>query len=161
MGFMSELRSKGFFVERRQAADRRRMKLSSYVYGSLNPRRRAGRRSSDRDYPVVDWHPPRLLLVAVLILLLCVFDAVMTLVLMTHGAIEANPVMAMILPRGLGWFAAVKLTLTSIGCLVLVACSRMRLFRAVPTESMLYAVATVYIALIVYEFHLLDRVLQI
>jgi len=79
---------------------------------------------------------------------------------MTHGAVEANPVMAMILPKGLGWFAGLKLAMTGIGCLVLVACSRMRLFRSVPGELMLYGVAAVYIALIVYELHLLDRVLE-
>jgi len=50
--------------------------------------------------------------------------------------------------------------MTGIGCLVLVACSRMRLFRSVPGELMLYGVAAVYIALIVYELHLLDRVLE-
>src|SRR4051794_33324459 len=121
MGFMSELQS-GFFTERRRGVDRRRIKLSSYVYGSLHPRRRAGRRVTDRQYPIVDWHPARIFAVATLILLLCAFDAVMTVVLINHGAIEANPVMAMVLPKGLGWFAGIKLALTSAGCLVLVAC---------------------------------------
>lgn len=156
---MSELPT-GFFTERRRGAERRRPTLSAYVHGSLNPRRRAGRRSSDRYYPVIDWHPPRVFTVALLILILCVSDAVLTLVLMSHGAIEANPIMAFILPKGLGWFAAAKLGLTSIGCLVLVACSHMRLFRTLPGETMLYGIAALYVALIVYELRLLDRVLE-
>jgi Domain of unknown function (DUF5658) len=160
MGFMSELQSSGFYIERRRGIDRRQFKLSSYVYGSLHPRRRGGRRMTDRHYPVVDWHPARIFAAAALILFLCAVDAVMTIVLITNGAIEANPFMAMILPKGLGWFAAVKLLLTGIGCCVLVACSRMRLFRSVPGEVMLYGVAAVYIALIVYELRLLDRVLD-
>jgi hypothetical protein len=67
----------------------------------------------------------------------------------------------MILPRGLGWFAAAKLALTSVGCIVLVACSRMRLFRTVPGEAMLYGVVAIYVALIVYELRLLDRVAEL
>lgn len=160
MGLMSELQS-ALFTDRRRGIDRRRVKLSSYVYGSLHPRRRAGRRATDRRYPIIDWHPAHIFGTATLILLLCAIDAVMTVVLITHGAIEANPIMAMILPKGLGWFAAIKLALTGLGCLVLVACSRMRLFRAVPGEVMLYGVAALYVALIVYELHLLDRVLDV
>ena len=159
MGFMSELQS-ALFTERRRGIERRQVKLSAYVYGSLHPRRRNGRRASDRRYPIIDWHPARIFGAATLILFLCAADAVLTVVLMTHGAVEANPVMAMILPKGLGWFAGLKLAMTGIGCLVLVACSRMRLFRSVPGELMLYGVAAVYIALIVYELHLLDRVLE-
>jgi hypothetical protein len=161
MGFMSELQNvftPTAFTERRRGIDRRRVRLSAYLYGSLHPRRRGGRRAADRQYPIVDWHPARIFGAATLILLLCAADAVLTVVLMTHGAIEANPVMAMILPKGLGWFAAAKLAMTSLGCLVLVACSRMRLFRSVPGELMLYGVAAVYIALIVYELRLLDRI---
>lgn len=149
------------FVERRRGPERRRPNLASYVHGSLNPRRRAGRRSGDQDYPIVDWHPPRIFTVAFLILLLCVSDAVLTIILMEHGAIEANPIMAFFLPKGLGWFTAAKLALTSVGCVVLVACSRMRLFRTLPGETMLYGVAALYAALIVYELRLLDRVLEI
>jgi hypothetical protein len=159
MGFMNELPS-GCFPERRRGVERRQIKLSAYVYGSLHPRRRAGRRITDHRYPVIDWHPARIFGAATLILLLCAADAVMTIVLMTHGAVEANPVMAVILPRGLGWFAAAKLALTSVGCIVLVACSRMRLFRTVPGEAMLYGVVAIYIALIVYELRLLDRVAE-
>jgi hypothetical protein len=52
----------------------------------------------------------------------------------------------------------VKLTLTALGATALVACSRMKLFRgAVRGETLLAAIAVGYVALVVYELRLLDR----
>jgi hypothetical protein len=107
-------------------------------------------------YPIIDWHSPRVLAVVLAILGLCVLDGVFTVLLMSHGAAELNPLMARFLPDDLGWFAAAKLSLTAIGVLVLVACSRMRLFRAVPGEIFLYVVLSGYAALVFYELRMLE-----
>jgi hypothetical protein len=100
--------------ERRSGVERRQMNVAAYWRGALNPRRRFGRRATDRAYPIVDWHSPRVL-------------------------------------------ALVKLILTSIGAAVLVACARMRLFRFLPGEALLYFVVGCYSALVVYELHLLEN----
>jgi MFS superfamily sulfate permease-like transporter len=143
-------------LERRRAADRRRTTFAAWWHGTLRPRRRSGgRRNSDRLYPIVDWHSPRVLVGVIAILGLCVLDGVLTVMLMSHGATEENPVMALFLPHDLGLFAAVKLTLTSFGLIVLVACSRMRLFRAIPGEALIYIVMAGYVALVTYELELL------
>lgn len=144
--------------ERRSNAERRRPSLFSYWIGGLRPRRRDWRRRDDRIYPVIDWHQPRMLVPALLIVFLCVADAFLTVTLIHHGAIEANPFMAALLEQGIRGFAGTKLLLTAIGTLVLVACSRMRLFRLLPGEVLLYLVAAGYVALIVYELHLLGNV---
>ena len=141
--------------ERRGVRDRRRVTLVSYWLGALRPRRYAGRRSEDRIYPVIDWHQPRLLIPALIIFFLCVADAFLTLTLMHHGAIEANPVMAALLGLDVRGFAGVKLLLTAFGTLVLVACARMRLFRRLPGEVFLYVIAGGYMALIVYELQMI------
>lgn len=143
-------------AERRSGVERRRMTLAAFWRGALQPRRRLGRRASDQLYPIIDWHSPRVLALATTILGLCVLDGVFTIVLLRHGAVEANPVMALFLPHGLPQFAAVKLALTGIGVCVLAACSRMRLFRRIPGEALLYAVVASYLALIVYELKLLE-----
>lgn len=145
-------------TERRQGIDRRRRSLGAIWHGSLNPRRRAGRRSMDRIYPLVDWHPARVFALVFAILCLCVTDGVLTVILMAHGATEANPVMALFVPHELGWFAAIKLTLTAIGMFVIVACSRMRLFRTLPGESLLYVILAGYVLLVIYELQMLDVV---
>lgn len=132
--------------------------MTAYWRGSMNPRRRDGRRAGDRFYPVIDWHSPRVLALVLTILGLCVLDGVLTVMLMAHGATELNPVMALFLPHSLGLFATVKLALTSAGICVLVACSRMRLFRTIPGELFLYAVLAGYLALVAYELQLLKLV---
>ena len=85
--------------------------------------------------PIIDWYSPRLLIPVLTILGLCVLDGLLTVMLMKHGAAELNPVMALFLPHNLLWFAFVKLALTGVGLCVLVACSRMRLFRRIPGEA--------------------------
>jgi hypothetical protein len=142
--------------ERRSGAERRTISVAAYLHGALHPRRKLGRRRSDR-YPVIDWHSPRVLALVLGILSLCVMDGVLTVLLMTHGAAEINPVMALFLPHNLAGFALTKLTLTGLGVAVLVACSRMRLFRRLPGEALLYGVLLAYVALIVYELEMLSH----
>ncbi len=142
-------------LDRRSGNERRTMTLAAYWHGARYPRRRAGRRATDH-LAVVDWHSPRLLIPAFAILCLCVLDAVLTVMLMKHGAVELNPVMAWFLPQNLMAFALSKLALTGGGLCVLVACSRMRLFRKVPGELVIYAVLAIYVWLISYELRLLE-----
>lgn len=144
--------------ERRSGAERRHMTVAAYWRGALNPRRRFGRRTTDRIYPIVDWHSPRVLALVMLILGLSALDGVLTIMLISQGANEANPIMALLVPHNLGWFAVTKLGLTSAGAAVLVACARMRLFRFIPGEALLYLVVGCYVALIAYELHLLENI---
>lgn len=144
--------------ERRSGVERRKRTLSAYWRGARNPRRRDGRRGADRIYPIVDWHSARIFAVVFTILTLCVADGVLTIVLLARGAIEANPVMAYFLPHNLGWFATVKLSLTALGMLVLVGCSRMRLFRSLPAEAVIHGVLLCYVLLILHEIRLLRLV---
>lgn len=142
--------------DRRSGTERRHKTMAAYWHGGLNPRRRAGRRAADIHYPIIDWYPPRLLAPVLAILGMCMLDACLTVLLMTHGAVELNPVMAMFLPHNLGWFAGIKLALTSMGMFILVACSHMRLFRTIPGEVLVYLVLVGYACLIAYELKLLE-----
>jgi hypothetical protein len=142
--------------ERRQC-DRRRRTLLAYLLGGLQPRRRSGRRASDHAYAIIDWHAPRVLALVLAILGLCIFDIVLTVVLMSHGAIEVNPFMALFVPHELGWFVTIKLALTAMGMCVLVACSRMRLFRAVSGEALLGLVLAGYVLLLAHQLRMLEH----
>jgi hypothetical protein len=144
--------------ERRRRTERRQMTFAAYWHGARNPRRRAGRRAGDSNYPIVDWHSPGLLVPVFAILALSVLDGMLTVLLMKDGATELNPVMALFLPDNLLGFAVAKLTLTGLGICVLVACSRMRLFRRIPGEVLVYAVLGAYVWLIGYELQLLKLV---
>lgn len=141
--------------ERRSGVERRSYSLAAYWHGARHPRRRGGRRATDIHYPIIDWHSPRIFAWVITILLLCATDGVLTVILIHNGAVEINPFMAKFVPHSLGWFAAVKLSLTAVGLAVLAACSRMRLFRAIPGEAFLCVIATGYAVLVAHELIML------
>ena len=145
-------------ADRRTGAERRSHSLGAYWHGARRPRRKAGRRSADATYPIIDWHSPRTFALAVSILLLCAADGVLTVILLANGAVEVNPFMAKFVPHSLGWFAAVKLALTAMGVGILAACSRMKLFRAISGEALLAVVLLGYAVLVGYELKLVGQI---
>ena len=90
----SEAASPDTVIERCAVSDRRRLSLRTFVQSGLTPRRRGGRRDGEHEH-LIDWHEPDLLFLALAILLLSVTDAFFTLTLMTRGAEEANPLLAL------------------------------------------------------------------
>jgi hypothetical protein len=130
------------------------MSLRSFLKGGITPRRRGGRRADEQHLPI-DWHEPYLLFLSVMVLLLSVADAFLTLTLIMSGAQEANPLLAFILRDHPDLFAAIKMTLTGAGVLVLVAVARSRLFRIMRVGVVLQGIFVAYVALIAYEWWLL------
>lgn len=144
--------------ERRRWAERRRRLWWSIVYGSFNPRRRRPpRRIDDTRFQFLDWHAAHLLAVAIGISLLSVADAFITVTLMAGGAIEVNPVMALVIYKSAAFFAALKMGLTSIGVISMVLLARYRFMRVVRVETVLYGVLVAYVVLIGYEYWLLQQ----
>jgi Domain of unknown function (DUF5658) len=93
----------------------------------------------------------------VLVVLLCIADALLTLTLLKHGAREVNPLMEpLVVGSGRG-FAYWKMGLTIMGVVVLVVLARARLFGIVPAGVLLYLVLVMYIVLVAYEWRLLTE----
>ncbi len=143
--------------ERRQGADRRRSTLRALLIGSFRQRRRLPRRDDERHLAALDWHHPQWLAVALLILLLSVADAFLTITLIGLGANEANPFMEPLVQNPGVDFAAWKMALTSGGVILLILLARMRAFGRVPVAAILYGVLFVYVALVAYEWWLLEH----
>lgn len=93
-----------------------------------------------------------------MIVLLSCADAILTLVLMQHGATEVNPVMAPLVTGSGRSFAFWKFALTASGVIVLTILIRTRAFGIFPAGAILYTAATGYIVLVGYELWLLDRI---
>jgi ABC-type amino acid transport system permease subunit len=142
--------------ERRLPADRRSRTLRALMYGSFTPRRRGSRRDGEQSLAAVDWHHPQWLAVAMLTLLMCVADALLTLTLLQRGAYEANPFMEPLVNGSPLAFATIKFGLTAGGLVVLILLARVRLFRNVPVALVLYSVLVAYAVLIGYELWLLQ-----
>ena len=143
--------------ERRMDDDRRSRTLKSLASGSFKRRRHGPRRVSDASIAVTDWYAPQWLAAALLILILCVTDALITLTLLGHGAHEANPLMDTIVHGDGRRFAAFKFGLTASGVVLLVLLARVRAFGRLPVSMLLYAVLAGYLWLICYEFRLLRQ----
>jgi hypothetical protein len=131
--------------------------LRALLVGSTHPRRRGPRRHRDAGIASVDWHDSRWLGVALLILLLSLSDAFLTLMLIATGASEANPFMQSLVAGSGRAFALWKLGLTSIGVVSLTLLVQVRAFGTYVAGFILYAVLAAYLALVGYEFWLLDR----
>jgi hypothetical protein len=143
--------------ERRRGPDRRTRVARALVYGSFNPRRLGPRRTGDHVLGAVDWHHPWWLAIATLILTLCASDAVLTVVLISRGASELNPLLAPLVSGSGALFAAVKIGLTGVGVVLLTLLSRFKAFGGMPVALLLYGVLVGYGVLIAYELYLLGR----
>ena len=116
-------------TERRRADRRQRPTrwLSRYW---LRGRRRGGRRAGDGRHPYVDRYAWSDVLLVAGIVVLCLADTLLTLEVVEHGAIEANPLMDFLLRRSTGLFGAVKLGVTVLGMLFLLLHIRVARVRA-------------------------------
>jgi hypothetical protein len=146
-------------AERRNAADRRSRTLRSLAHGSFKRRRHGPRRLADASIAGTDWYAPQWLAAALLILILCVADALITLALLGHGAHELNPLMDTIVHGDGRSFVAYKFGLTSTGVVLLILLARVRAFGGLPVSVLLYGVLAAYVWLVSYEFILLRHAL--
>ena len=89
------------------------------------------------------------------ILLLSAADAFMTVTLLGSGAVEVNPVMAVLIDHSATLFAGLKMAMTGVGIMVMVCLARYRFMRVVRVELALYLVLFVYMGLMFYEYSLL------
>lgn len=135
----------------RRVVDRRRFCWRTVAVSFIRPQRRLIRRTADSGIVPVDWHHPWLFFLAVGTMLLSCTDAFLTLILISRGMIEMNPVMAAAMNAGTGWFVVSKMALTGIGILVLVAMSRTRFLNRIRTGLILTGLFSVYCCLVCYE----------
>jgi len=141
-------------AERRSSNDRRYGALRAFLYGNFRPRRRKHRRATDGHLFLFDWYEPRVLFLALGVLLLSCADALFTLNLLPLGATEGNLVMATMLDQGMAGFLVSKISLTSISLVVLVALVRRKFYRSFSVEHLLITLFIGYVLLIGYEIYL-------
>jgi hypothetical protein len=151
----------GLPAERRQAINRRDGAWRAFLYGNFRPRRRVSRRTADEHHYLFDWHEPRILYLALGILLLSCTDALFTLNLLKAGANEGNAVMALILEESVDRFLAVKIGITALSLVILVVAARRKLFRSFSVEHLLQVFCAGYVLLIGYELYLARYVFEL
>lgn len=107
--------------ERRAGAERRQKPTNPFSLLAFRGRRQTVRRREDRKRsPYMDRYGRHLMLIALLLILLCVADALYTILHVSEGGVELNPLMDGVLQRGPLLFFAVKFALTALGVFLLV-----------------------------------------
>lgn len=142
---------RGVLGDQRNLTERRQFGWRTVMFGFLRSRRHAHRREADTDVIFVDWHHPWLFFLAVGIMLLSCADAFLTLQLLEHGMVEANPVMDGLLSQSTSSFAATKLAMTAVGIMVLVFLAKARFLDRIRVGLFLTSFFALYACLVCYE----------
>lgn len=137
--------------------DRRSQTMRAVVAGGWLARRRDPRRGDAVRPGSIDWHAPQWFAAALVVLLLSMADTFLTLVLVQHGAIEVNPLMAPLVVGGGRSFAFLKLALTAAAVTILVALTRVPAFGRLLAGPILVSAAFLYALLISYELWLVEQ----
>jgi hypothetical protein len=105
-------------AERRSGPDRRQRPTPIFSrYALFGGRRRTVRRDDEREGAFVDVHGPRILLMTVSIVALNLLDAWFTLLFLSHGGQELNPMVQLVLDMGGHPWPFLLLKTVGIGCL--------------------------------------------
>jgi len=143
-------------VERRSMGGRRTYNMRTLYKCATSPRRFNGRRAEDRRFPVLDRFDGGLAFLAIGLMFLSICDSVFTLTLIANGGSELNPFMNWFLQRSIAEFVGVKMFLTAIPAVLLVATGNVLVFRRFRARSILAGFVGLYCGLIVYELGLLS-----
>ena len=143
-------------VERRLRSERRAYTVGTLVSCAVAPRRMVGRRQGDRRFAMLDRFDSGIVMLAVILMLLSITDSIFTLTLISRGGTEVNPFMNALLHHSVWAFTAVKMLLTGIPAIVLVAAGNLLVFKRWRARSVLAALVGLYFGLIVYELVLLS-----
>ena len=135
--------------------DRRVRPVWSFVYGWFHPRRRDHRRDKDTHRLHVDWHDSSLLWLSLGIVLMSCVDALFTLNILAVGGEELNLFMKHLIEQDVTRFLTLKIGLTGIGVIILVAASRYRLLGSLVVKRALQLLCAGYAVLIGHELTLL------
>jgi hypothetical protein len=149
----------GIRVDRRNRGCRRNRSFRSFLRGNSNPRRRMHRRDDDHNLLLLDFYDPKMLYLALAILLLSCTDALFTLNLLVLGAEELNVFMQAMLDRSVPTFIGVKIGLTAVSVVVLVVVAQRRFMGWFRVVRVLQGICVAYVALIAYELYLFSQIM--
>ena len=143
--------------ERRCGMDRRQTNRADFRYFLINGRRESARREEDQTRIFFfDRYNQRIFAAITAILMLSIFDALLTLILIERGSTELNPVMAYFLEHGPLPFLIAKYLLTSFGVVLLLIFKNVFINKInMYTHSLFPCVIIAFSTVIVWELFLL------
>ena len=144
-------------LERRSGQDRREHQLSMFKRLFFTGIRQEIRRAEDRKSIVIyDRYKPSLFINIITILGLSLLDALLTLILISQGAKELNPVMRYFLSHGPQVFISVKYGLTVLSVLIIMFIKEALSTRyRIGTDVFFHIFAAFFGSVVLWEFYLL------
>ena len=156
-GTVPQNQPRDYAEPRRQGHDRRKFSFRTIYIALTNPRRKRSRREEDARDAILDNYGWTEMLSAVALMLFSCVDASFTLLLLARGGEELNPVMNYFLQIGIAPFIAAKMAITVFGVFFFVAAWNFLAFTFVRVRFFLFISIGMYVALIVWELHLLSQ----
>lgn len=147
--------------ERRQTQDRRTCPTPPLSRFTLRGRRRKARRSEEDQNYYVDRYEFRYLFLIAGILIFCFLDAYLTLMLLSFGGAELNPFMLLLMRKDIFLALIVKYLLTAFCLIFFLMHKNFKIFGRFQINSLIYAVFSAYVILVLFEAFSYFRVIRI
>ena len=142
--------------ERRSGNDRREYQRCFFKRLFYKGMREYARRAEDRQRIIAfDRYPRPLLFAIIIVLSLSLLDALLTLILISQGATELNPVMRYFLSHGTQMFIFVKYSLTVLSVMIIVIAKEPISSRYHVSTEILHVFALFFGGVVIWEFYLL------
>jgi len=142
-------------LERRSGQDRRKQQLSKKLF--FKGVRESMRRAEDRNrIAIFDRYKPPLFIGMMIVLGLSILDAILTLILLSQGAKELNPVMRYYLNHGPQVFIFVKYGLTVLPMFIILFANEALTDRyRIGAGNLFHVSAAFFGSVVIWEFYLL------
>ena len=101
----------------------------------------------------VNWYESRYLFLILSTLLFCILDAHLTTIILQHGGVEANPLMAILLQKNVALSLILKYVITALGLILLLVHKNFRIFGKFRVSKLIYVVFFIYFVLVITEVY--------
>jgi len=144
-------------VEQRNQ-DRRKPSLKTLLGALSHRRRRHPRREYDHINSYTDWYGHWPLAATFTIFMLCFADALLTMILLSKGAVELNGLMDYLIQKDIQLFTVVKMSVTGVALIILVLHFNFRVYKYIAVRYLIYGLVPLYSLLIFHELNMLAQI---
>ena len=148
-------------MEKRTTQDRRKKPtppISKYMF--VGRRKKARRAEEDQNYYVDRYALPYFIVVAI-ILVFCFLDTYFTQKILINGGTELNFIWSKFVMKNFTLTRTIKYIITFGWLIFLLIHKNFKLFGTFKTKFLIYAVLTIYLLLVGYEFYFYFRIITI
>jgi len=144
-------------VEQRNQ-DRRKPSLKTLLGALTHHRRRNPRRKNAHLNSYTDWYGHWPLAATFTIIMLCFVDALLTMILLSKGAVELNGLMNYLIQKDIQLFTVVKMSVTGVALIILILHFHFRIYKYIAVRYLIYGLVPLYSLLIFHELNMLAKI---